>query len=120
MSTKQLKLPFSCRLLVALAWMAGMTDGVTQKCYSFSSSSQYANTYDEPRISYYWCEINGNLQNEQEEVTTDTSGNRKSNNEVTAVFYYTGNMVKFIPNSLFTTFVNLECLYIHSSGNKPQ
>ena len=89
-----------------------MTDGVTQKCYSFSSSSQYANTYDGPMKSYYWCWIKGNLQNEQEEVTTDTSSNEKSNDEVTGVWYDYNSMVKFIPNSLFTTFVNLEYLII--------
>ena len=41
------------------------------------------------------------------------SRNRNSNYEVTTVWYESGNMVKFIPNSLFTTFVNLEFLYIH-------
>ena len=94
--------------------MAGTTDGVTQTCHSFDSSSAYANTYDGPWKLYYRCNIFGDLQNEQEQVTTDTSENTKSNDEVTGVYYYPEYMVKFVPNSLFTTFVNLEYLYIGS------
>ena len=97
--------------------MAGGTDGLEQKCTGFYSVNWWINTNDGPEKSYYICQINGSLENDQEVVTTDTSENTKSNAEVPAVYYQHSQTVKFIPNSLFATFVNLEYLVI-SFGNK--
>ena len=97
--------------------MAEGTECLKQICDSFNSSLWLIDTYDGPSKSYYVCRINGNLKNEQEVVTTDTSLNTKSNEDVTLVYYNHDHTVKFIPNSLFDTFVNLEYLFIHF-GNK--
>ena len=83
-----------------------------------------ANSYDGPKKSYYICEISGNLLDENEAVTTNTELNLRSNGDVTSVLYNVNNYVKFIPNSLFNTFANLEALFV-STGNdfvslKPQ
>ena len=103
---------FNCRLLVFLTWMAGGTDGLEQKCDTFKFVDWWINTSDGPTKLYYYCKIKGKLENDQEEVTTDTSKNTKSNAEVTAVYYQTHQTVKYIPNSLFETFLNLEYLHI--------
>ena len=101
-----------CSFLVFLAWMAGGTEGLSQKCDRFIYNDWLMNTYNGPDKSYYVCEINGNLENDQKVITTDTSLNIKSNAEVTMVIYNQNLTVKFIPNSLFETFVNLEYLFI--------
>ena len=85
-----------------------------QKCNRFYSASWSININNGLTKSYYICEINGNLENDQEEVTTDTSLNKKSNAEVTMVQYQLYHSVEFIPNSLFDTFENLEYLVIES------
>ena len=72
--------------------MAGGTNAGTQRCETFNYVDWRANTFNGPENSYYACAISGNLQNDEEEVTTDTSGNRKSNDEVPAVYYYANNM----------------------------
>ena len=95
-----------------LAWTAGGTEGLEQKCDAFYSSKWTIITYDGLPKSYYRCEMRGKLENDQEEITTDTSKNTKSNEEVTMVYYYPSQTVKFIPNSLFDKFVNLEFLYV--------
>ena len=102
--------------MVVLAWMAGETECITQICKSFATADHYLNTYRGAEKSFYTCFIDGILVNDQEEVTTDTSNNTKSNEEVTMVFYDYEHTVKFIPNSLFDTFKNLEYLFI-SYGN---
>ena len=100
------------RLLVVLVCMTGGTESVEQSCYKFNSVNYFLNTYDGPEKAHYVCHIDANLENDQEEVTTDTSKNTKSNEDVTAVWYACCNTVKFIPNSLFSTFTSLEYLYI--------
>ena len=97
--------------------IAGGTESVEQSCYYFDSWEWYINTYDDPTKLEYVCTIKANLENDQEEVTTDTSKNTKSNDEVTVVYYYEDNNVKFIPNSLFSTFTNLEYLLISWNNN---
>ena len=97
--------------------MAGETECITQICKSFATAGHYLNTYFGADKSYYICYIDGPLENDQEAVTTDTSNNTKSNEEVTMVFYDHEYTVKFIPNSLFDTFTNLEYLFV-SYGNK--
>ena len=98
-----------------LAWIAGRTESLEQKCEKFHSNPWPNNTYDGPDKSYYICRIKGQLKNEVE-VTTDTTRNTKSNREVTMVAYYPSHTVKFIPNSLFDTFLNLEYLLIYSNN----
>ena len=83
-----------------------------QECHKFNTITTISNTYDGAEKSYYECTIRGNLHNKNEVVTTNTAKNEKSNDEVTLVWYYSLNFVEFIPNSLFTTFINLEYLYI--------
>ena len=97
--------------------MAGATESLEQKCVSFGSNDWFINTYSGRTKSYYFCMIFGQLVNDQETVTTDTSANTKSNEEVTMIIYDHAHTVKFIPNSLFETFVNLESLHI-ASNNK--
>ena len=97
--------------------MAGVTESLEQKCYTFYYANLFINNYDGPTKSYYMCRINGALENDQEEVTTVTSENPRSNEEVTMVHYDSGQIVKFIPNSLFDTFSNLELLYVYSNNN---
>ena len=93
--------------------MARGTESLNQQCHKFSIKNWASDTYHGPVNSYYACEIFGNLTNDQEEVTTDTSVNTVSNDEVTAVQYNSFETVKFIPNSLFKTFVNLEFLLVY-------
>ena len=100
-----------------MALIAEGTESLRQKCDNFDNVGRQANTHDRPKRTYYTCSIIGNLTNDQEEVTTDTSLNAQSNAEVTAVQYFSSETVKFIPNSLFETFVNLEYLFI-SFDNK--
>ena len=88
--------------------MAGGTDSLEQKCHDFYYGEWFFNTNDEPKKSYYACKIKGNIENDQEEVTTDTSENTQSSAEVKSVYYQPDGTVKLIPNSLFDTFVNLE------------
>ena len=93
--------------------MAGGAKSLEQECVSFYFKDWPINTYDGPEKSYYICRILGQLENNSEDgVTTNTSKNTKSNDEVTSVYYYWGQTVKFIPNSLFDTFSNLEFLYV--------
>ena len=93
--------------------MAVASEGLRQKCDSFYSINFYKNTNFGDGASYYTCEILGQLENDEDEVSTDTSENTKSNAEVTAVYYNKGHTVKLIPNSLFETFVNLKYFFIH-------
>ena len=102
---------------MVLAWIAGWTECLQQKCESIGVVYNSINTYGGPKKSYYFCQIFGQLKNDQEVVTTDTSENKKSNKEVTMVVYESDHIVKFIPNSLFETFINLEYLSINT-GNK--
>ena len=96
--------------------MAGVTTSLEQKCESFYYRDWASDTYRKHTRTYYICQINGNLVNDQEEVTTDTSENERSDEEVTAVDYNHSYTVKFIPNSIFQTFRNLEYLYISSNN----
>ena len=97
--------------------MAAGTECIKQDCYSYDTADHYTTTYIEINKSYYTCYIYATLENDQETVTTDTSNNTKSNEDVTMVVYLSDHSVKFIPNSLFDTFVNLEYLKINA-GNK--
>ena len=99
-----------------LAWMAGGTESFRQECDTFFAYSMPLNTYDGPNQLYYYCGITGKHHgqvNDQDEVTTDTSKNLKTNEEVTMVIFHSDYIVKFIPHSLFTTFINLEYLLIY-------
>lgn len=92
-------------------------NGLEQKCHNFNSTDIIYNTYEyEPRKIYYKCSIRGSLINESEPVTTNTELNELSNDEVTMVWYNSNSTVKFIPNSLFTTFKNLEYLNIGANN----
>lgn len=83
-----------------------------QQC-TFVIKSQYANSYDDPMKSFYSCDIiETELFNENDTITTNTANNRKSNDDVTMLFYKEYNDVKFIPNEIFTTFPNLEYFWI--------
>ena len=93
--------------------MAGGTNSFEQKCDRFAPDTWAVNTHSGYFKLYYICNINGELENDQEEVTTDTSKNTRSNEDVTMVIYKSSKTVKFIPNSLFDTFVNLEYVLIH-------
>ena len=100
-----------------LALIAGETESYKQNCNSFYSDDWFINTYDGPRKPYYKCVINGQIENDRVEVTTNTSKNRAPDSEVIMVYYYPCLNVKFIPYSLFDTFVNLEYLYIGSNNS---
>lgn len=90
-------------------------EGVEQIC-DFKTASLFINTYDGPFKDYFYCGISGDLENAEENVTTNTKNNSKSNDEVTMVYYFGGAKVKFIPNSIFTTFKNLEVLFVNDNN----
>lgn len=92
---------------------AGMATGVEQTCFEFGFRNWHINTYDGIKKNFFCCYINGNLENEIEIFTTNTRLNFKSNDDVTMVSYQYDQNVKFISNSIFTTFTNLEYLCIH-------
>ena len=110
--------------LIAIVLVEGST-GFEQKCYEFGDYSTSANTYDLVQDkSYFRCEINVYLLNECDEVTTNTGLSNQSNDDVTMVSYDGFKTIKCIPYSLFTTFVNVEYLYIgldnHFETLKPE
>lgn len=89
---------------------------VHQKC-GFSTGNYYANSFEGPQVPSYECFIYAaKLYNEADEVITDTSANINSNDDVKMVSYWYSD-VKFIPNSLFVTFPNLEQIYVASFQN---
>lgn len=97
------------RLLVLSITLSHTLD---QKCV-FDLKTTYENSYDDPMRSYYRCAVNdAKLVNENETVATITSNNRKSNDDVTMFMYKEDNFVKFIPNSIFSLFPNLEYFWI--------
>ena len=80
-----------------------------QNC-AFKQNNYFANTIALPYVTFYTCEITQvNLIYENETVTT--YGNHsasKTNDDVEVIDYDSKNIMKYIPNSLFTTFVNLK------------
>ena len=73
----------------------------------------YINSVDKPIQKIYECEIKDTqLKNENDSVTTDSYGNQRLNSDVRMVDYFTGNIVKYIPNSIFLTFINMEYFWI--------
>ena len=86
-----------------------------QNCKFEQNSHYYANTIELPYVNYYSCKINHvKLINENETVTT--YGNHrasKANGDVEMIDYSSDNIMNFIPNSLFTTFVNLKYVVLY-------
>ena len=74
--------------------------------------SMKANTYDGPDKSYYMCQITENL----DQVSTNTTGNQRSDADFKLVWYSSGETVKYIPRSTFTTLPNVEYLFINSDN----
>ena len=65
-----------------------------------------------PRKNYYTCKITGTkLINDTELVSTNTLNTTRANIEVEMI-YYDNNEVKFIPNSIFETFLGLEYFFL--------
>ena len=71
--------------------------------------------------SRYYCEIkNANLIDENENVTTTTTNHlpNKTNADVQVVAYYdNSNNISFIPNSIFTTFPNIDYFSFRPGNN---
>lgn len=107
----------TCRCFLSITILSTKTfECVEQKC-GFSTGNYYANSFEGPQIPNYECFIYAaKLSNEADKVITDTSENTSSNDEVKMVSYWYSD-VKFIPNSLFTTFANLEQIYIAAFQN---
>ena len=67
-----------------------------------------------PYNNPYSCNIIDAKSNENDAVTTITSSNTKSNDDVKAVYYAIGLPIKTFPSSLFSTFASLEWLVFES------
>lgn len=81
-----------------------------QKCF-FGSWNWYINGEDGPLEICYVCEIKEATHLKKGDIViTNTSNNVKTNAAVEVVLYR--NSLNFIPNSIFTTFVNLEQLWV--------
>lgn len=64
--------------------------------------------------SYNFCEFSYlTIINENETVTTST--NRQSKEDVQMIIYRTQNVIKFIPNSIFRDFPNVEYFYFNNN-----
>lgn len=69
-------------------------------------------------LTYYSCEIfNTTLSVDPKEVTTNTKSHNNSNGEVYLFNYVEGNQLEFIPNSIFTTFPNLQVFLISKNAS---
>ena len=66
---------------------------------------------------YYTCSIS-NTTLTVEPVVTKTSNNLNSNQKVTAIHYSSGSDLKFIPNSVFDVFANLQFFLMASVNLK--
>lgn len=87
---------------------------IEQIC-KISSGNWNIPSYDRPSVEVYSCNIFGaQLLNEDEPVTTKILGHTKLNSEVQGVYYASNGKIKFIPNSVFTGFVNLEYFFIEA------
>ena len=94
---------------IIFSWFVQELFCLDQTC-TFGTGMPSATNMDEiPTKSYYFCKINSaQLLNESVPVNTITINNTKSNSEVQLVSYVLNNNVKFIPNSLFKIFPNVE------------
>ena len=115
---------FHCRILFQLILLLNGINGVEQRCKFFNRDCWYKNSQFYGALKkYHECYLYGiDIFNENETVTTNTEGNPKSNEDIEVVYYNSGNL-KFIPNSLFTTFPNLRRLsaaFTNTEVIKPQ
>lgn len=89
---------------------------VNQNCTFGTGMAHYSEMSEIPTTSYYYCEIrNAHLLYESEPVNTITIDNQRKNSDVKQVTYVVSNKVKFIPNSLFVTFINMEYFCISNT-----
>lgn len=80
----------------------------------FEHDNWLINGNDGHMKEFYQCRfVQSQLMNEDESLTTNTSSNTKRNSDVEAVVYFDGR-VKYISNSLFTLFPNVEYLVLAS------
>ena len=88
-----------------------------QKCTFEQNTFYLANTIELPALNYYSCKITQvKLIYENETVTS--YGNHsasKTNDDVELINYSSDNIMNYIPNSLFTTFVNLKYVVLYSN-----
>ena len=84
---------------------------IDQTCM-FKSGTWDIPDYDGHQQNIYYCTIlNAKLIHENETITTAITRKFKSNDDVQAIQYYQG-ILKYIPSSLFTEFLNMEILFI--------
>lgn len=102
-------------MVILIFWILTPSNGLQQTCI-FQSPTYFINTVEGTTKSYWKCHVNNvKLLIENELVTTDFSANSKPNANVTAFLYHIGNDIKFIPNSIFVDFINIEHFYINSN-----
>lgn len=88
-----------------------------QKC-SFKNSFFYKNGFDGPSQLVYFCAISKDqpLTNENDTVIINTDDNNKTNEDILAIGYISGNQIKYIPQALFTTFVNVKEFFMDADS----
>lgn len=77
----------------------------------YKNVNWFENGVDGVRKDYYAFQLDDTVVDNESEVI-NTKPNPKTNDEVQMVLYWRGNQLKVIPNTLFTTFPNLEYFYI--------
>ena len=92
-----------------------LVHAVQQICV-FDEPNRNINTVDGPTKNYWRCYVdNVKVLAGNELVTTITTANTKQKTDVTQFLYNTGCVIKFIPNSIFIDFPNIEYLYIYEN-----
>ena len=87
-----------------------------QQTCVFDAPTYNINTVDAPSKAYWRCVVNNvKVLTENEPVTTLTTANTKQITDVTAFLYNSGCLIKFITNSIYTTFPNLEHFFINDN-----
>lgn len=101
-----------CALLPCILLLCGL-ECVEQSCM-FEHDDWLINGNNGQMKEFYQCRfVQAQLLNEDERLTTETSSNTKKNSDVDAVVYF-DSRTKYIPNSLFTVFPNLEYIVVTS------
>lgn len=86
-----------------------------QQICEFKYGNWSINSYNGPTKHFFECRFSdAQLISEDVKVTTNTAENPKSNKDVQVV-HYTWGTVKFIPNSIFEIFPNLEQLHVYTA-----
>lgn len=91
-------------------------NSLQQTCQYYDSESWEINSFDGPRRFYRECYMNKfDLLNASETVTTVLTGYSNAI-DIQLVYYASTKLIKFIPNSLFATFLNLEYFMIFDNN----